>query len=338
VTDLRTTYLGLELASPIVASPSPLTGDLESAKLLEEAGAAALVLPSLFEEELIHEDVALNRALELGSGHTAEAHGFFPTIDGFASVADRYLTRLEAMRAQLEIPVIASLNAAHNGSWARYAALLESAGATAIELNLYRVAADPDQSAADVEAVDLDIIAGVRAAVAVPLAVKLGPHYSAFAHFAREALGAGADGLVLFNRFYQPDIDLEELDVVNRIELSRPSELRLPLRWLAVLRPQLGDAVSLAATSGVHNGTEVIKAIMCGADVAMLTSALLIHGAGHLRIVHDELLGWMTAHGYESVAQMRGSATQATASDPAAFERANYVAALHSWAAPSHHP
>lgn len=334
--DLRTTYLGLELASPIVASASPLTGHLPSAQLLEESGAAAVVLPSLFEEELVHEEVELSRALDAGTGQVAEALDYFPAMDAYAGVGDRYLARLEEAKARLSVPVIASLNAAHAGSWERYAALLESAGADALELNLYRVAADPTMSAADVEAVDLEIIADVRSSIGIPLAVKLSPYYSAMAHFAAEAVGAGADGLVLFNRFYQPDIDLEELDVVNRIELSRPWELLLPLRWMAILRPQLGPDVSLAATSGVHSGAEVVKAVMAGADVAMLTSALLMHGAGHLRLVHDEVVAWMTAHGYESVSQLRGSATQATAGDPAAFERANYMAALHSWSAPTH--
>jgi dihydroorotate dehydrogenase (fumarate) len=250
-------------------------------------------------------------------------------------VGDRYLARLEAIKAQASVPVIASLNASSTGSWTSYARLIEDAGADALELNLYHVAADPLRTAADVEASDLEVVSSVRSSLSIPLAVKLSPHYSSMACFARQVVDAGADGLVLFNRFYQPDIDLELLDVVNRIELSRPWELRLPLRWIAILRPQLGPEVSLAATSGVHSGTDVVKALMVGADVAMLTSALLQHGAGHLRMVEDELVAWMAAHDYESVAQLRGSATQATSGDAAAFERANYVSALHSWATPA---
>jgi dihydroorotate dehydrogenase (fumarate) len=336
MTDLATRYLGLDLRSPIVASASPLNGDPDTARLVEESGAAALVLPSLFEEELLHEDVELNRSLDAGVGQYAEALGYFPTVDVIAGVGDRYLARLEAIKAQSSVPVIASLNASSAGSWSTYATLLEDAGADALELNLYHVAADPSRTGADVEASDLEVIASVRSALGIPLAVKLSPYYSSMASFAEQAVDAGADGLVLFNRFYQPDLDLETFDVVNRIELSRPWELRLPLRWIAILRPQLGPDVSLAATSGVHSGQDVVKVLMVGADVAMLTSALLQHGAGHLRTVQDELEAWMEAHGYDSVAQLRGSATQATSGDAAAFERANYMAALHSWAAPAH--
>ena len=333
--DLRTRYLGLELASPIVASASPLNGQVDTARLVEESGAAALVLPSLFEEEILHEEIELNRALEAGSEHFAEALAYFPKMESLDTVGDRYLARLEAIKAQSSVPVIASLNASHPGSWASYAQLIEDAGADALELNLYHLVADPRRTAVEVEESDIEIIGSARSTLGIPLAVKLSPYYSAFAGFAQQAVDAGADGLVLFNRFYQPDIDLESFDVVNRIELSRPWELRLPVRWIAILRPQLGPEPSLAATSGVHSGTDVVKALMVGADVAMLTSALLQHGAGHLRTVHDELVAWMEAHGYTSVSQLRGSATQVTSGDPAAFERANYMAALHSWAAPS---
>jgi dihydroorotate dehydrogenase (fumarate) len=334
--DLSTRYLGLDLHSPIVASASPLNGEPATARLVEESGAAAIVMPSLFEEEILHEELELSRTLEAGAGHVAEAVDYFPAVGGFDGVGDRYLARLEAIKAQSSVPVIASLNASATGSWSTYATLIEDAGADALELNLYHVAADPRRTATDVEATDLEIIGSVRSSLGIPLAVKLSPYYSAMASFAQQAVDAGADGLVLFNRFYQPDIDLERLDVVNRIELSRPWELRLPLRWIAILRPQLGPEVSLAATSGVHSGHDVVKALMVGADVAMLTSALLQHGAGHLRTVHDELEAWMTAHEYDSVAQLRGSATQVTSGDAAAFERANYMAALHSWAAPAH--
>jgi dihydroorotate dehydrogenase (fumarate) len=336
VIDLTTRYLGLELASPIVASASPLTRDPETARLVEEAGAAALVLPSLFEEEILHEEQELNRSLEAGAEQHAEAHGYFPRVHDLPGVTDRYLERLEAIKAQSSVPVIASLNASHPGRWISYARLLEDAGADAIELNLYRVAADPSRTAHDIEQDDLEIVGSVRSALHVPLAVKLSPYYSSLASFAQQVVDAGADGLVLFNRFYQPDIDLEGLDVVPRVELSRPWELRLPMRWIAILRPQLGAETSLAATSGVHSALDAVKALMVGADVVMLTSALLQHGAGHLRTVHDELRRWMADHEYTSASQLRGSATQVTAGDPGAFERANYVAALHSWTTPSH--
>jgi dihydroorotate dehydrogenase (fumarate) len=329
--DLTTTYLGLELRSPIVASASPLTGDTDGAARVEDAGAGAIVLPSLFEEEVIHEEIELNRALEAGAEHYAEALGYFPSTPVIADPASRYVATLEAIRHRVRVPVIASLNASTPGGWVRYAKVLADAGADAIELNLYRVAADPSATAVDVETADLGLVNAVRATVTVPLAVKLSPYYSATANFARRVVDAGADGLVLFNRFYQPDLDLETLDVVPRVELSQPWELRLPLRWIAILRPQLGPGVGLAATSGVRAGTDVVKALMVGADVAMTTSALLRSGPSRLASMESELCTWMLEHDYTSVAELRGSATQETAESPAAFERANYLRTLRSW-------
>jgi dihydroorotate dehydrogenase (fumarate) len=332
--DLRTSYLGLELRSPIVASASPATGEPDIARHLDEAGVGAIVLPSLFEEEIVNDEIQLNRSLEAGSGQFAEALEYFPTVESLPGVGERYLTRLAEIKAQSTVPVIASLNAATTGGWVRYARLMQDAGADAVELNLYRVAADPGKSAEEMDAADLDLIAAVRASITVPLAVKLSPYYSAFASFAGGAIGRGADGLVLFNRFYQPDLDLETLEVVARVELSHSADLRLPLRWIAILRPQLGPKVSLAASSGVHTGTDVVKELLVGADVAMMTSALLRHGPGHVRVVEAELRAWMTDHEYESVAQLRGSASQANSEDPSAFERANYMKTLHSWTTP----
>jgi dihydroorotate dehydrogenase (fumarate) len=329
--NLTTRYLGLDLRTPIVASASPLNGEPATAKLVEEAGASAIVMPSLFEEEILHEEIELTRSLESGSEHFADDLADFADIGVFASVGDRYLAKVELLRSQSSVPIIASLNAGSTGGWIRHASLLEQAGASALELNLYHVAADPTRDAASMEGADLDIVRAVRATISIPLAVKLSPHYSAMANFARAAVDAGADGLVLFNRFYQPDLDLEALEVVNRVELSQPFELRLPLRWIAILRPQLGPSTSLAATSGVHAGTDVVKALMVGADVAMLTSAVLRHGPQHLRVVEQQLVDWLTEHEYDSVSQLRGSATQATSGDPAAFERANYIQILHSW-------
>jgi dihydroorotate dehydrogenase (fumarate) len=329
--DLRSRYLGLELRSPLVASPSPLTGSLNTALALVDAGAGALVLPSLFEEEIIHEGIELNRSLEAGADGFAEALDYFPTFEAFAFSGDRYLEHLRRLKAASAVPVIASLNAVTPGGWVRYARLMQDAGADALELNLYHLAADPGRSAGDMEARDLALIAAVREAISIPLAVKLSPYYSALASFARSAVEAGADGLVLFNRFYTPDLDLESLEVVARLELSTSAELRLPMRWIAILRPQLGPDVALAATSGIHSGQDAVKALLVGADVAMTTSALLQRGPGHLRIIRDELVAWLDEREYESVAQARGSASQAAVEDPSAFERVNYLRTLRSW-------
>ncbi len=332
--DLSTRYLGLELRSPVVASASPLNDRVDVARRLEDAGAAAIVLPSLFEEEILHEEVELNRALEAGSEHFAEALDYFPDIDELADAGDRYVATLARIKAAVSVPVIASLNATHTGAWVHHARILEDAGADALELNLYHVAADPTWSAADVEARDLEIVAAVRAELDIPLAVKLSPYYSAMANFATQVAHAGAEGLVLFNRFYQPDLDLESLAVVPRVELSTPWELRLPLRWIAILSPLLPETVSLAATSGVSDGADVVKALMVGADVAMTTSAVLRHGPERIAGIQQELVRWLTEREYESVAQLRGSASHVTSGDPSAFERANYLRTLHSWSAP----
>jgi len=329
---LQTLYLGLTLRSPIVASAGPVTRELDNAVRLEEAGAGAIVLPSLFEEDILNEELGLNRALEAGAGAGAEAQSYFPTIEAFDTTADRYVAALAVAKRHLTVPVIASLNGATPGGWVRYARSLEDAGADAIELNLYRVAANPFCTAAEVEYADLEIVSAVRAAVAVPVAVKLSPYYSALAHFADRLVDAGADGLVLFNRFYQPDLDIESLQVAPRVELSSPAELRLPLRWLAILQPLLGRRASLAATTGIHSGADVAKALLVGADVAMMTSALLLHGPEHILAVEAELRAWMAEHDYDSVTQLRGSVSHASVADPSAFERANYVRTLHSWA------
>ncbi len=332
--DLRTRYLGLALRSPIIASAAPQNGEPVTAGLLERAGVGAIVLPSLFEEEILAEEIELNRALEQGTEQFAEALDYFPAVETFMGAADRYLASLERVKARVAVPIIASLNANTAGGWVRTAKRIEDAGADALELNLYHLAADPRRSAAENDAADLELIAAVRAAITIPLAVKLSPFYSALAHFAAAATAAGANGLVLFNRFYQPELDLESLEVVPRLELSRPWELRLPVRWIGILRPQLGPGVSLAATSGVQSGTDAVKALMVGADVVMMTSALLRHGPGHVGTVEAELRAWMTEHEYESVEQLRGSASQATAENPSAFERANYMQTLRSWVAP----
>ena len=332
--ELRTRYLGLELRSPIVASAAPHNGEPAMARRLEAAGVGAIVLPSLFEEEILAEELELNRSLEQGTEHFAEALDYFPAVETFVGTADRYLARLERVKTSVGVPVVASLNASTTGGWVRHARRLEDAGADALELNLYHMAANPNRTAADAEAADLELIAAVRATITIPLAVKLSPYYAAFANFAAAVIAAGADGLVLFNRFYQPDFDLDSLEVVPRLELSQTWELRLPVRWIAILRPQLGPGVSLAATSGAQSGTDVLKCLMVGADVVMMTSALLRHGPEHVATVETELRRWLTEREYESTDQLRGSASAATVDDPEAFQRANYMATLRSWVAP----
>jgi dihydroorotate dehydrogenase (fumarate) len=330
--DLATRYLGLELRSPIVASAAPHNSDPLMARRLERAGAGAIVLPSLFEEEILAEEIELTRSLEQGTEVFAEALDYFPAVQSFMGAADRYLVALARVKAATTIPIIASLNASSVGGWVTYARRIQDAGADALELNLYHVAADPLRSATEMEARDLELIAAVRAAIGIPLAVKLSPFYSAFAHFAASAASLGANGLVLFNRFYQPDLDLESIEVVPRIELSQPSEMRLPVRWIAILRPQLDPDVSLAATTGAHSGADVAKGLLVGADVVMMTSALLRHGPEHIASVETELRGWMAEHEYKSVSELRGSASAARVDDPSGFERANYMTTLHSWA------
>jgi dihydroorotate dehydrogenase (fumarate) len=330
--DLWTRYIGLELRSPIVASAAPHNADPLMARRLERAGVGAIVLPSLFEEEILAEEIQLARSLEQGTEVFAEALSYFPAVQSFVGTADRYLSALTRVKASVAIPVIASLNASSVGGWVTHARRIQDAGADALELNLYHVAADPRRSAADMEAGDLELIAAVRASITVPLAGKLSPFYSAFANFAAAAADAGADGLVVFNRFYQPDLDLELIEVVPRLELSQPWEMRLPVRWIAILRPQLDPDVSLAATSGAHTGADVAKGLLVGADVVMMTSALLRHGPEHVATVEAELRAWMEAYEYKSVSELRGSASATMVEDPTAFERANYMATLHSWA------
>jgi dihydroorotate dehydrogenase (fumarate) len=332
--DLRTTYLGLELRSPLVAGASPLNRHAGTARRLEAAGVAAIVLPSLFEEEIVAEEVELDRALEQGTHHFAEALDYFPSMETIAGVGDRYVADLERVKRTVGIPVIASLNAASPGGWVRYATRLAEAGADALELNLYHVAADPATTADDVEARDLEVVDAICAAIRIPVAVKLSPYYSAFAGFAARVVEHGAEGLVLFNRFYQPDLDLDTFDVVPRVDLSGPPEVRLPLRWIAILRPQLDPVVSIAATSGIHDAAEVVKAIAVGADVAMMTTALLERGPEHVRNVESDLRAWLTEREYASIAELRGSATRKTVADPSAYERANYMRTLRSWATP----
>ncbi|MBK9740038.1 MAG: dihydroorotate dehydrogenase-like protein [Actinobacteria bacterium] len=327
---LESTYLGMALRSPLVASPSPTTGKLDTLLQLDDAGVGAVVLPSLFEEEVDREAVTLNERLEAGSGVFGEASDYFPDIDLDHLGLERHIMLVEEASRRLSVPVIASVNGRSSGGWVRYACDLVEAGARAIELNMYDVAVDPDRTAADVETAYLDLVRAVVDAVEVPVAVKLSPYFSSFANFAARVVEAGADGLVLFNRFYQPDIDLETLDVTAKLELSRPGELRLPLRWIAILRPQL-TGTSLALTSGVAAGTDVVKGLLAGADVVMSTSEILRQGPARAKALLTEVAVWMDEHDYESVDQLRGSVAQHAVPDPGAYERAQYQRVLSSW-------
>jgi len=326
VPDLSTTYLGLDLVSPVVASSSPVTGDLDRLRRVEAAGAGAVVLPSLFEEQVVHDALEIDRMLSTGAEATGEAAGYFPELDDYNTGPDRYLGQLAAAREALAIPVIASLNAVSTGGWVRYAKLLESAGASALELNVYAVAADPGLRGVEVEDRLVGLVMDVSLAVDLPVAVKLGPYYSSLPDLAQRLVTAGASGLVLFNRFYGPDLDLETLQVVPTLPLSTPDELRLPLRWVALLHGRVN--VSLAATTGIHHAADVAKVLLAGADVAMMASALLRQGPEHVVTVLDGLRQWMAEHEYDSVRQLKGSVSQRGVPDPAAYERANYLHTL----------
>jgi dihydroorotate dehydrogenase (fumarate) len=327
--DLSTTYLGLRLRSPIVASASPLTGDAASWDALESSGAGAIVLPSLFEEQIEQEAFAMDATLALGADVSAESSTYLPELDDPHDSAAWHLGLVEVARDRLSIPVIASLNGTSSGGWVHYARSLESAGAQAIELNIYDVVVDPHTTSSDVEKRYLELVADVRAETTVPIAVKLGPWFTSLPHFAIALQEVGVDGLVLFNRFYQPDIDLDTLDVTPRLELSSSVDARLPLHWIGILRGLV--SCSLAGTSGVHEGADALKLLLVGADVAMTTSALLRHGPQHIATMLAWMHDWMTTREYESVEQLKGSVSRPNIPDPEAYERANYYHVLHSW-------
>ena len=330
--DLRTRYLGLELRNPVVPSASTLSSRIDNLKRLQDAGAAAVVFQSLFEEQIEHEELEINRVMEFGTESFAEATTFLPEMEEYNTGPDEYLRHLEATKEELEIPVIGSLNGASKGGWMRYARLIQDAGADALELNVYYIAADPDESGEQVERRYLDLVAEVRSSVSIPLAVKIGPFFSSVANFARKLQEAGADGLVLFNRFLQPDIDLETLDVDPTLHLSASEELRLPLRWIGILRGRVG--CSLAATSGVHTSEDALKLLLAGADVTMMASALFKKRPEHVATVLRGMEAWLDEHGYESVEQMKGSVSQINIGDPVAFARSNYMQMLVNFTSP----
>jgi dihydroorotate dehydrogenase (fumarate) len=326
MTDLSTTYLGLKLRSPLVVSASPLSRDLDGIRRLEEAGASAVVLYSLFEEQLRQEEVDLNYHLTAGTESFAESLTYFPQASEFHTGPEGYLKHIRKAKAAVKIPVIASLNGSTLGGWTKFAAEIERAGADAIECNVYYIPTDPTISAAHIEQTYLDILQAVKATVTIPVAIKLSPFFSNLSNMAHRLDEAGADALVLFNRFYQPDIDLEELEIRPNVLLSTPQALRLPLTWIGILHGRV--KASLAATGGVHAAEDAVKLLMVGANVTMMCSSLMRHGIDHLRHVERELRDWMEAHEYESVAQMQGSMSQLKCSDPGAFERAQYMRAV----------
>ena len=327
--DLRTPYLGLDLPHPFMPGASPMVDDLDTVKRLEDAGAAAIVMHSLFEEQIEREHARTVHDVESHVDVFAEASSFFPRTSEFHLGPHEYLEQLRRIKAAVSLPVIASLNGVTATGWLEYARLIEQAGADAIELNAYYVATDPKETAADVEQRTLDIVRAVRRHVKIPIAVKLSPFHSSLANLAATLEEAGAQALVLFNRFYQPDIDVESLEVVPQLRLSEPSELLLRLRWLAILSGR--TKLQLACSGGVHSEMDALRALAAGAGTVQLVSALLKHGPAHLAVVREGVIRWLEAHEYESLAQLRGSMNLARCPDPAMFERGNYMRILQSW-------
>ncbi len=328
--DLTTTYLGLKLAHPIVPSASTITGKLDVLKRLQDAGAPAVVLPSLFEEQITYEEQEMQRLAEFAAESFAEAtFGYFPEMKDYNTGPGSYLKLIQDAKNALGIPVIASLNGSSVSGWLSYAKKMEDAGADALELNIYIVPSDPNATGEQVEERYLNLIRTCRESVSIPVAVKIGPYFSSVANMVGKISGAGANGVILFNRYLMPDIDLESLTVTPALKLSDPSELRLPLRWIALLRGKV--PISLALSSGVHSASDAVKAILTGADVAMTTSALLRHGPEYLATLIDGFSNWLEEHEYISVEQAKGSLSEEAAPDPEAFSRANYMKALISY-------
>jgi dihydroorotate dehydrogenase (fumarate) len=327
--DLTTQYLGLSLKNPVVPSASPLTETADSIRRLEEAGAAAVVMHSLFEEQINQESHELDHFLSHGTHSFAEALSYFPDMHTYNIGPDGYLEQIRKAKEAVSIPVIGSLNGVSVGGWTNYARLIEQAGADALELNIYYVATDMDKTGADVEQMYVDVLRQVKQSVKIPVALKLSPFFSNMANMAKRLCDGGADGLVLFNRFYQPDFDLENLEVTPHLVLSSANELRLPLRWTAILSGRI--PADLAITSGVHTHLDVLKAMMAGAKVAQTASELLQNGVGRISEILSNMERWMEEHEYESVRQMQGSLSQRHVAEPAAFERANYMKVLASF-------
>jgi dihydroorotate dehydrogenase (fumarate) len=327
--DLSTSYMGLNLKNPLVAGASPLSRETGAIRQLEDAGISAVVLYSLFEEQIEHDAVSDAHFRDFGTDSFAEALSYVPQQVGFPRGPDEYVEHVRKMKAALEIPVIASLNGTSTGGWIEYAKKIEQAGADALELNVYYVAADPHITGKEVEDRHVDILRAIKKSVRIPVAVKHSPSFSAFANFAKRLDEAGADALVLFNRFYQPDIDLENLEVISDLRLSAPHEMRLPLRWIAILDPMVN--ASLAATTGIYTSFDVLKLMLAGADVTMLVATLLRNGIGAVNFILEGMREWMEDHEYESVRQLQGSMNLQSVANPVTFSRGNYMRELQSY-------
>ena len=330
MTDLTTTYLGLKLKNPLVASAAqPLSTKVDTVKKMEDAGIAAVVMYSLFEEQIIHESLELDHFLSYGSESSAEVDAYYPQTGNFTLAPEAYIDAVNRTKKAVKIPVIGSLNGVSTGGWIKYARKIEEAGADALELNLYYLPADPVILSGELEENYVTLVGDVCRSIKIPVSVKLSPFFTALPNIAKRMADAGAKGLVLFNRFYQPDFDLETLEVVPNLVLSNSNELRLPLRWIAILYGRI--QADLALTSGVHSSEDVIKAMMAGASVAMMTSELLQKGIDRIPAILSDVEKWMNDHEYDSIKQMKGSLSQKSVKEPAAFERANYMKALHSY-------
>ncbi|MEE8348721.1 MAG: dihydroorotate dehydrogenase-like protein [Acidobacteriota bacterium] len=332
--DLTTRYLGLELKNPLVPSAAPLSEKIDNFRRMEDAGAGAIVNYSLFEEEITRDSFELHHHLTWGTESFAESLTYFPELDDFTFRPLEYCDHIREAKDAVDIPVIASLNGHSLGGWTQYAHLIEEAGADALELNIYHIPTDPQGTGQAIENTYLEILKSVKSVVTIPVAVKLSPFFSSMANIATQLDSAGADGLVLFNRFYQPDIDLETLEVAPNVVLSSSDDLRLPLRWIAILREHV--TASLAATSGIHHSEDALKMIMAGADATMVCSTLLKNGIDRLQLILQGMLRWMEEHEYESIAQMKGSMSMQSCPDPTAFERANYIKALRTFPVDAH--
>jgi dihydroorotate dehydrogenase (fumarate) len=329
MTDLSTTYLGLKLKNPIVASASPLSRKLDRARRLDEAGVGAIVMYSLFEEQIIQESLELDHYLNRGTDSYAEALSYLPDGGMYGVSPEKYLNQVTGLKKAVSVPVIGSLNGVSKGGWTNYARKIQEAGADALELNLYYIPTDLDVTSNDIEAMQVELVAEVKSAITIPLAVKISPFVTSMPNFAKRLVDAGADGLVLFNRFYQPDFDLDELEIVHSLDLSTPAEMRLPLRWISILSDKINT--DFALTSGVHSHKDVVKAMMAGAKVAMMASSLLHNGEQIIGPILNELEQWMREREYVSIQQMQGSMSQTSVKEPAAFERANYMKVLGSF-------
>jgi len=327
--DLSTQFMGLTLKNPVVASASPFSQKLDGIRKLEDAGASAVVMYSLFEEQINQESQTLDHFLSYGESTSAEALGYFPEPDHFNLGPDEYVKLIADAKKSVNIPIIGSLNGVSKGGWTRYAKLIEQAGADGLELNVYYIPTDPNMTGAKVEEMYVDVLKAVKAEVSIPVAIKIGPNFSSIANVAKRLSDAGANGLVLFNRFFQPDFDLDELTVVPHLVLSDSNELRLPLRWAAILYNRI--SADIAITSGVHSHTDVIKSMMAGAKVVQVASELLQHGMGRIGAINADLEKWLVEREYASLAQMQGSMSQKNVNEPTAFERANYMKVLQSF-------